>query len=257
MVISESNRKLILPMQLRNALNTASLTLESDFHGHLPLPERLAIWKLLGSYSDRDAKAPTIGDLRRAELSLVAAADVIHIWNSTFDNPIFDSLIEMCFKHLSKRSMAQEIDYKRRELTEYLQDLAFEEDQISAFFAAESVLDSATLVLGSRTFDPYAIEPNTQDEELDSDRWDSSYFAAAAFARGLLGDPQSNATKRREFWRWYLAEAVPEAWSSWPEIDVIPVKDPPFQTPIEVGRDLGNHNQGISGNFPDRFSTYS
>jgi hypothetical protein len=172
--ISESDRKLILPTQLRDALKEVSLTLESDSHGHLPFPERLAIWKLLGSYSDRNAEIPTTGDLRRAELSLIASADVIHIWNSTFDNPIFDSLIEMCFKYLSKPSMTQEIDHKRRELTEYLQDLAFEEDQISAFFAAESVLAAATLVLGSRTFDPHAIEPTTQDEELDSDRWDSA-----------------------------------------------------------------------------------
>jgi len=204
-------------MQLRDTLKAASLTLESDTRGHLPLPERLAIWKLLGSYSDRDTKAPTIGDLRRAELALIAAADLIHIWNSTFDKPDFDLLIEMCFMHLSKRSMAQEIDQKRRELAEYLQDIEFGEDQMPAFFSAESVLAAATLILGSRTFDPYAIEPNTEDEELDSDRWDSAYFAAAAFAGGLPGDPQSSATKRKEFWQWYLTEAVPEAWCSWPE----------------------------------------
>jgi hypothetical protein len=220
MVISESDRKLILPMQFRDTLKAASLTLESDSRGHLPLPERLAIWKLLGSYSDRNAEVPTTGDLHRAELSLIAAADVIHIWNSTFENPIFDLLIEMCFKHLSNRSMAQEIDKKRRELTEHLQDLEFEEDQVSALFAAESVLAAATLVLGSRTFDPYAIEPTTQDEELDSDRWDSAYFAAAAYTGGLLGDPQSSTSKRKEFWQWYLTDAVPEAWRSWPENNV-------------------------------------
>jgi hypothetical protein len=220
MAISESNQKLILPTQLRDTLKAASLTLESDSRGHLPVPERLAIWKLLGDYSDKNAKVPTTGDLRRAELALIAAADVIHIWNSTFDNPTFDSLLEMCFKYLSNRSVAQEIDKRRRELTEHLQDLEFEEGQISALFAAESVLAAATLVLGSRTFDPYAIEPTTQDVELDSDRWDSAYFAAAAYAGGLLGDPQSSASKRKEFWQWYLTDAVPEAWRSWPENNV-------------------------------------
>jgi len=46
---------------------------------------------------------------------------------------------------------------------------------------------------------------------------DSSFFAAAAYAGGAVWDSDSDSLKRREFWEWWLNEAVPMAWDSEPD----------------------------------------
>ena len=47
-------------------------------------------------------------------------------------------------------------------------------------------------------------------EEIEPDSWDPTFVAALAAA----GYPDEDAGRRREYWSWYLDEAVPEAWRS-------------------------------------------
>ncbi len=52
-----------------------------------------------------------------------------------------------------------------------------------------------------------------EDDETNSYYdWDVSYFASIAYAGGGLSNSNADIEKRREFWKWYLQEAVPDAY---------------------------------------------
>jgi hypothetical protein len=74
-----------------------------------------------------------------------------------------------------------------------------------------------TVSLARVDYRPEDFEPDRLDEEeLDYDQWDASYHASLAAAgtgpREPGGDSAEAVTRRREFWRWYLSEAVPAAF---------------------------------------------
>ena len=58
------------------------------------------------------------------------------------------------------------------------------------------------------------LPPDTDDDDLDSDDWDASFMAAMASAGGEVGDPAASDERRRQFWLWYLRDAVPKAWQA-------------------------------------------
>jgi hypothetical protein len=49
------------------------------------------------------------------------------------------------------------------------------------------------------------------DDDYDPFSWDTSYYTAIAYSGS---DPWDNADieKRREFWMWYINEAVPKVY---------------------------------------------
>jgi hypothetical protein len=50
------------------------------------------------------------------------------------------------------------------------------------------------------------------DQDLDPFTWDTSFYAAAAYSEN---EPEENKIqKRREFWLWYLNDAVPLAYQA-------------------------------------------
>ncbi len=49
------------------------------------------------------------------------------------------------------------------------------------------------------------------DMDVDPEEFDCSFCAAAAFSGGPVWMDGSSAERRREFWRWWLREALPTA----------------------------------------------
>jgi len=62
------------------------------------------------------------------------------------------------------------------------------------------------------------LDPEGDRSDLDTDRdawsWDESYLASMACAGGSAWAVSSSLEKRREFWQWYLEQAVPIAYNS-------------------------------------------
>ena len=77
-----------------------------------------------------------------------------------------------------------------------------------AGYAADCVVSVA---LFDESFDPDNPHDNTQDEDLDPYEWDAAYYAAMVYAGGASWNEASSPARRREFWEWYLREAVPAA----------------------------------------------
>jgi hypothetical protein len=54
------------------------------------------------------------------------------------------------------------------------------------------------------------------DEHIDSDDKDTEFFASSAYAQNTAFWSDESAEKRREFWIWWLTEAVPNAYLEFP-----------------------------------------
>jgi Immunity protein Imm5 len=57
-------------------------------------------------------------------------------------------------------------------------------------------------------------DPDSDLDDLDVEvtSWSNAYAASVAYANGAPSQPGSDVSHRREFWTWWLDEAVPAAY---------------------------------------------
>jgi Immunity protein Imm5 len=65
--------------------------------------------------------------------------------------------------------------------------------------------------LGYDALNPSEVHPDLDDDGVQPEEHDSSYFAALVRAGGPPWDPASSVERRRAFWDWWLSEAVQAA----------------------------------------------
>ncbi len=82
-------------------------------------------------------------------------------------------------------------------------------DPVEVGYAAVEALHTA---VADEEFDPSAIDVSLTDEDVDAYGHDTAFAAAADYAGGATWMPNSDASKRREFWQWWRAFAIPAAW---------------------------------------------
>jgi hypothetical protein len=95
------------------------------------------------------------------------------------------------------------------------------QDAADVGYAAIAALVEA---LWDERFDPNNIQSDLEDRYFDILEEDASWIASKVIAGGREDHPDwsafpddSDHAKRREFWTWWLDEAVPAAWASEPE----------------------------------------
>ena len=79
-----------------------------------------------------------------------------------------------------------------------------------AMYAGWSCLAAVAALL----YDSPPIEESRGEIKIDPDEWDASFYSCAAYCGGAtwetVGDPQ----RRKEFWLWYLNEALDIAYAN-------------------------------------------
>ena len=60
---------------------------------------------------------------------------------------------------------------------------------------------------------PFA-DANDSDADLVPEFRDAACYASVAYAAGAPADASSDADRRRDFWFWYLTDALPAAYSA-------------------------------------------
>lgn len=92
-----------------------------------------------------------------------------------------------------------------------------------AQMALQAALDAVENALGHPRFEfdgvDEIITEQTTEDNIDPWSSDAARDAAAAYA-GPVWEPSSDREKRREFWTWWLREAVPAAWRAVSEPDM-------------------------------------
>jgi hypothetical protein len=198
-------------------------------HAHpqsvLELGYRRAVWTCLG---DRltDEQRPA-GYFRRVHLALASARKVLPIWEQHFpqeDMPHFALSMAEAVRD-GKRSPESvggigarywgQIDQKICEYSQYQaqhqKDLS---DVLNALQAGISAIQALGTAIGDELFSPGDMDYSVKDDAVDPYETDAAWCAACVYAHGSRWDQASDAERRREFWEWWLTEAVLRAWKS-------------------------------------------
>lgn len=197
-------------MQLRQALEDAERGLAGAPGGQLPLRLRRAIWKALGD----DGPTPgSSGHRRRATLDLLAAEQVKPVWEQAYpSDPAVDEVLDAARQVLAgERSVQSADDFGGRAQVQFL-DRMSKDEQYAAGCVGYAACAALFTAAHDRSYED--LPADADDYDLDSDDWDAGFEAALAYSGGEVGDPAASGERRREFWQWYLREAVPAAWRS-------------------------------------------
>jgi hypothetical protein len=91
-----------------------------------------------------------------------------------------------------------------------LDDMREEEvgnDEYAGWAALQAV------VVAANDEDLSDLNSDVDDLDIDGSSWSTAFNASVAYANGVPSQPGSDVSRRREFWTWWLDEAVPEAYS--------------------------------------------
>jgi hypothetical protein len=200
-----------LSRELKYAIDAASNALKTNDNGELPLPDRKRLWAAMGPrdvVGGRAIIAP--GVRRRTRLALQATERVFPVWEQTFPTNLGPQRMVAVAEDYS----AQRIDFKtawnlKNRFWGELESLGS-----IAVAVGFSSCQAVTTALSDERFDPVNIQNKIFDRHLDPYEWDASFYASVAHAGSALWEANPNSGRRREFWEWYIREAVPLAWDS-------------------------------------------
>jgi len=205
-----------LPQQLTSLVAEGLRSVDTHPNNELILPLRRKIWAQMGPYRDSQ------GVLRRYDLARQCAQKAMPAWVDAFpddNSPL--QLLEQCDAYVSSQSLDSRnlLNLKSDKFSMFL-DLHMMDDEERAINAACSVYHTVRIILGDDVPQYALTNFEEMDEDLDLFRWDSSYYASAAFAGNFPVDYQGERNedcdynKLEEFWCWYLNEAVPSAYQA-------------------------------------------
>lgn len=203
-----------LPSDVREALREAHQELAARADGHLPMATRRALRKALAREppSPTEAAGPARVLTRLDELCVLRALPAWIAERPGDDRP--QRALAIARELLEGKTDFATVELELDEFDVELDDLGLARTAERAWAAGKAAVDTArTAEFG----DYYGSDmpAGTDDEDLDP------YGLAVDF---LIGDSEApsfprdgvpeHVEPRRAFWRWYLDEAVPDAWRS-------------------------------------------
>ncbi len=190
---------------MREAIDAALAALEAAPDGWLELPERRRLREAYGpSTPPYERGGPDAGLIRRAALLVACVRRALPVWEREFPDDrrpheITDALLPALRGELSEEELDAVADALREDVDRDGADLA----RKGAFFTGTAAVRLTTQGWDG-DLDPEIDPPDTRDLDLDEPQVE----ALAAWA--LAGE---NPEAKREFWRWYVAEAFPAAYA--------------------------------------------
>jgi hypothetical protein len=204
-----------LPDDLTRALEEAKAGLVVHPHAELVLPKRKKIWAAMGPVviTKRNRAKMTPGLRRRTALAIVTAEHVLPIWERHWDSKDPHRMLEVVRAYVRDEMSWRDA---RDEQTRFLGALynantdEISEDIFHFVYVGYAAVDAVATALK----DMDCEDDGTLDEDLDS--WDGSFWACSAYSGDFPWEARSDMGRRREFWEWYLDEAVPLAYTAAP-----------------------------------------
>lgn len=177
-------------------------------HALVPI-RRWQLYAYLGSVSNET------GRRRRARLALLSAYHVIPIWRE--ERPEDDRAERLLI--LAENVLQNTVDVKaageeaEKEWHWLIDDDGGRYEKLSSavYFAFGAVVQAEFAALEGDSWDNYRFTEDETDADVDIWSSDTAKWAVNAIA-GPVWEPNSDNTKRLEFWTWWLTEAIPAAW---------------------------------------------
>ncbi|VWC92766.1 hypothetical protein BLA39750_02014 [Burkholderia lata] len=182
----------------------AAISLDKDHQFILPLRKQL--WLSFGKVEMDDPVKSKMNwaHTRRTRLALSTCGKVIPIWRQYFPaSDIAESATGAAQAYLNDQcgfeTACDELDILLGGL-DNARDL--DEQQSRALMAGYACCGALFIAISDADCDA----PDELDEDLDC--WDYSMYAAAAYAGGFPGSGVRESARMKEFWFWYLEEAL-------------------------------------------------
>ena len=194
-------------------MQEAECALECQSQGHLPLCLRRQIEMEFGPVQLAYNGTPSgIGWKRRVHLAILSVQRVQPMWEAAFpDNEGVKCMIQLVQDVVANRVDALEANQQMGDFWTQADNLRSQlrrrTGNSSAACAGHAAAAAVAVALADKR--PTDCASGEDDETNNYYDWDVSYFACIAYAGGGLSNPNVDIAKRREFWKWYLREAVP------------------------------------------------
>ncbi len=189
--------------ELKKYLESVSASI--DIYGELPYIQRLSIYNELKKLSI----AYDFDNMIWKNLEVVCTRKVLPIWFECFPNentPVL--LLDKAVKQLHEGEYVEGQTELMGNVKTYL-DNKFDlgEDVYKAIYVGFACWASAGNVF-------YGFEPPSEAKselELEPEEWSAAFYSSLAFSGGAVWEEGvGDSGKRREFWLWYLKEAIPD-----------------------------------------------
>lgn len=154
-----------------------------------------------------------VGKRRRTHLALSVSQKVSSFWKRDFGTSAIDDLLLLVERYLGGEVSISDVERK----TDSLQGGLFNDPQgkDQAFLAGSAAAATGWVAVGDEVLSAAAgVSEEELDDPEDPDLWDPAFFAAGAWAGGMPWSPSFSSSAYREFWIWYLDQAVPQAWDA-------------------------------------------
>lgn len=203
-----------LPEILETALNDAKKALDSDMQNRLHLPFRQRIWHAMGPNLRDQKDIPFgVGLKRRTKLAILCAEKVMPIWFNKYpddDDPvlIISTAEQVIEKQVDYDSGSKILD------SFYVKTMNLRQEDARPTLVGFCVSGALSTALVDCT-DSEQIDDNQTDFDNDPETWECSVFASMAYANDQPEIGLYEADKMYEFWKWYIDEAVPQAYEAY------------------------------------------
>lgn len=202
-----------LPMELTDQILTARDELLRSASGELSLAARRRIWQRMGPL-DADPQTGKIGEghLRRARLFVLCTEHVLPIWVSAYPQHQGPQIMLKIAMKVLNASLSRDIAKKARdefwsELDGWEDDQGYEfEPQYVGYGSAKAV----TAALNDVLFSDDVPQEGETEWEHDPSEWHSDFYDSLPYK----GNSPQEIARLRDYWLWYLDEAVPAAYES-------------------------------------------
>jgi hypothetical protein len=205
-----------LPEKLDIIIDQAHEAVHRHPQHNLELGHRYAIFSAFGSFKDTPPYLDKNGWKRRLTLAIETTRHVLPLWKEALPhNTIPQMILTKAEKGLNSIGNEEQVWKIRNTTWVQLLDLGYKNEELQSILGAGfAALQALTVALQDEQFDGSEITLDTKDQDIDPETLDASFFAASAFAHGTIWEEESSSPKRREFWEWWLNEAVPSAWNA-------------------------------------------
>lgn len=195
-------------------MDMATQALECDPLGHLRLPWRMRIWDAMGpSSEDRDVALLSTGLRVRATVAIYAVRYVLSRWSDVFpedDSPT--RLLALAEARLRQEMNDEVIILKKQDLQSHLQDLPyFEFSTRLEALVGEAAFRALHVALYDEPLVHKEFDDSISEEDFDYNQWDCCFVVSAIAANGWTMTGEGCSASRKQFWKWYLHDAIPRA----------------------------------------------